>query len=1068
MTSISRKVFVAAVAVLTVVSLLLVSLSSPVSSEGEWAPLERGTSGFKDVTSDSTIYELKEGSGTEYNLVNQKTKLTPVGTSFDMNVTITIPEGSMYCLDLNGCTLTATENVRMFDVRGSLIIQDSAHPSGGAGSLIGKGSAITADESTNDNGGCMYIYGGGNVSIYDVTIKNFVAVDGGAIYTEANSKLYIEGAVIGDVNAETVLNYNSTSSTTSFQNAMGTQYCGNVATGASYKGGLGGAISIGGTFKMGGGKICGNETVILNNEKGTPASYTGGGALYVASGATATILAGELSNNIGNLGGAIYSNGGLIIYGSEENSIVFRDNVANQFSQGSCGNGGAIYLRGGSGSTISFKNTLFDSNISGRFGGAIEIEEVSVSKISFYHCSFIDNRSVTQDCGGLIIDSSKLAVLELLSCKFERNVSGYTSNLNGGALYLYSGDLSIDLTGTEMSGNSAKSGAAIYVGVGDSSVDNKLIVSGGGIHNNTASENGGGIYVASAMSMDSCDIHDNTASGNGGGMYVGGTLTMASGTVQGNSAKYGGGAYITQNFTMTGGSIINNMLTEVTSEERGRDVFVVDTGSNKVSITGGQISYVVSILKYIDGDSFSIYDKGSVHSVLIANASGATVAVEAKDGNYTPYWSLASAISGAVLGETIVLLDGSHTGTYSLKDGVTLDLNGKEVACTVDRGNGIVTDSSYSGIGSLKGYSGDSMAGIKVVQDSESGPYRFYPEMTAKLTLKSDKGEVADVVDSNWYYCDRNSMVSSQTLPVGKTCTVGDNVYYLNGWTLVENGSTVDYVSSLDLSMGDDITLYAVWERAIVEYITLTFVAGTGAQVDVVSKVLVKGEVATFDVTATPLVGYTASETTWSIADGASEWATQKVSGAVSILSIDIGVEDGVASDYTFMANMTPSSYTVTFDPNGGTLDKGNPSVSYGDSVNLSDYTPAAPSGIVMQLMGWKVKVSEDRYMYYPVNGTVTIYGATTITAVWSTVTYQINGVTVYAEGLENGHLKCIDSFAPTLIPSGKVFIGWSSSEGGSVSIYDCGVASAGTFYAVLVDLGCNATWVPSSAPEVS
>ncbi len=84
------------------------------------------------------------------------------------------------------------------------------------------------------------------------------------------------------------------------------------------------------------------------------------------------------------------------------------------------------------------------------------------------------------------------------------------------------------------------------------------------------SESGGGIYFGSAGGTltisDGTTIKVNTASGNGGNVYVeNGTFEMEGGTISGGNATQGGGVYVTgteSTFTMNGGSISNCKATQ--------------------------------------------------------------------------------------------------------------------------------------------------------------------------------------------------------------------------------------------------------------------------------------------------------------------------------------------------------------------------------------------------------------------------------------------------------------------------------------------------------------------------
>lgn len=95
---------------------------------------------------------------------------------------------------------------------------------------------------------------------------------------------------------------------------------------------------------------------------------------------------------------------------------------------------------------------------------------------------------------------------------------------------------------------------------------------GGNITGNSG-ENGAGIYCGTKanVTIKGGTITNNTATENGGGLYCAGDASLDGGTISGNSAKYGGGIYITKGnvsdsvydaFEMTGGTVTENTATE--------------------------------------------------------------------------------------------------------------------------------------------------------------------------------------------------------------------------------------------------------------------------------------------------------------------------------------------------------------------------------------------------------------------------------------------------------------------------------------------------------------------------
>jgi hypothetical protein len=92
-------------------------------------------------------------------------------------------------------------------------------------------------------------------------------------------------------------------------------------------------------------------------------------------------------------------------------------------------------------------------------------------------------------------------------------LSGNTATSNGGGVYLGNSRVTFTMNGGLIEGSSAVSGGGVYVAAG------------------TFTMNGGSIKDSSAVS--------------GGGVYeASGTFTMTNGTIEGNSAVSGGGVYV--------------------------------------------------------------------------------------------------------------------------------------------------------------------------------------------------------------------------------------------------------------------------------------------------------------------------------------------------------------------------------------------------------------------------------------------------------------------------------------------------------------------------------------------
>lgn len=159
-------------------------------------------------------------------------------------------------------------------------------------------------------------------------------------------------------------------------------------------------------------------------------------------------------------------------------------------------------------------------------------------------------------------------------------LAGGTFTMNGGRL----------LAGAASGGDNRAQGGGVLVDAGG-----LFVMNGGSIENCWANGDGGGIYVNGTFRMTGGTIRNCETSeavyqgmrGNGGGVYVAssGKFEMSGGSIEncytGSSGK-GGGVYVGGTFTMTGGTIKNNVVNKNWGGE-GAGVYVAN-GANATLI----------------------------------------------------------------------------------------------------------------------------------------------------------------------------------------------------------------------------------------------------------------------------------------------------------------------------------------------------------------------------------------------------------------------------------------------------------------------------------------------------
>lgn len=340
---------------------------------------------------------------------------------------------------------------------------------------------------------------------------------------------------------------------------------------------LGGAVYMeGGTFTLSGtGVIQGNTA------SGTYDKETGrGGGVYVTGG-NANIQDGSISGNTAHVrGGGIYvSNGNVTMSGGSVSGNHAAGNGGSYI-----GRGGGVYLSDG---LFTMEGGKISGNSANYRGGGIFLTQ-SPTLIE----GTISGNSATDSGGGLCINGDQLV---LTSAKMQ--IFGNEAAKGGGVAVL-NGEFILRGGAVGLNGavgddrNRATKGGGVYVAndantsagadahasvtVYSGSIWYNYADEGGGVYldkgegnftlegknavvSHNEAHNGGGIYLYKDPNLNQGTIEANTATENGGGMYISDCLVTLNPTsdviITGNHAQNGAGIYIhNSNPSDSGGS----------------------------------------------------------------------------------------------------------------------------------------------------------------------------------------------------------------------------------------------------------------------------------------------------------------------------------------------------------------------------------------------------------------------------------------------------------------------------------------------------------------------------------
>ena len=360
-----------------------------------------------------------------------------------------------------------------------------------------------------------------------------------------------------------------------------------------------------------------NGNTVDKKDSDTPC----GGAIHIASERSAECTA-EIDNTIFINNTALEGYGGAISMKSSGNTstITLKENVKIGGEKGK-GNtaiyGGGIYTAGSYSngpSTTSFEITGENVDISWNNavkGAGIYLE---YAKLDMESGSISNNTAEsTTDNPGEGGGISAYNVTATLKGTISNNTAP-----NGAGLYSY--DSSITLTGSINNNTATENGGGIYFKKGAySSADNISITlsKAASVYENTAN-NGGGLYCISnhsnppVFAMNGGTVRGNTASENGGGVYIVGgadtkkfTFNMADGNISGNTASTnGGGVYIGQygEMFMYGSAVVGELKDSVASKNNHSNS-VVDADGKAAGNGGGIYNAGELYIGYTDSNT---------------------------------------------------------------------------------------------------------------------------------------------------------------------------------------------------------------------------------------------------------------------------------------------------------------------------------------------------------------------------------------------------------------------------------------------------------------------------------
>lgn len=416
------------------------------------------------------------------------------------------------------------------------------------------------------NGGAIYSTFLNGIVIYGNTTfedNHAVTGSGGAIYT--SSTFTIKNVVFSGNTAKSrggaiAVTKTTENYTTRFVRLENCTLIGNSAT-------TGGALSLysnDNDYEFG-SIVTTDDCAFISN---TAAS---GGAISVERKSILTVNGTTFESNVSTgEAGAIYAVG-------ESTTSINGSRITDSTAKS---HGGAISVRS---STLNIDDTIIENNFSSSNGGAIYIAYTSsIDRNALVNISSSSITNNSADNGGAIYATRRAIEndCEVLKVSATDFVENSAKNLGGAVLLTAGVDVfmeNVTFVNNVASSTSESEGGAI------AALNCTLTIDGGAFTKNMSKRLGGGISLASGVSvtLNNVTASRNSARTNGGFIYSeGGTLNVYNGTINNNTSNSGAGIYL---YDGAAANVFDSKFIANTAAENGAAMFIY-TGGTETAI----------------------------------------------------------------------------------------------------------------------------------------------------------------------------------------------------------------------------------------------------------------------------------------------------------------------------------------------------------------------------------------------------------------------------------------------------------------------------------------------------
>lgn len=552
-----------------------------------------------------------------------------------------------------------------------------------------------------NSGGLFNIATGKNVTFKNMTLQNARADYGGIIFAGLSSHLVLSNTKV---------------------------------TGGSAQEYGGGIRSIGEVTLKSGSEVFNNHATIQVRAV-TGAAQRGAGVAITSTGSLTLQDSSRIySNDAAADGGGIYSEGPVILLGAQ-----------SAISNNSAANGAGVYITG-SGSLELNSAAEIDSNDSSSLGGGVYCSNASI--IIQHQTEVVRNTAVSG--GGIYGDSCTVSI----TGGHVGNVGvGNTASIAGGGLYLINNSTISFSPSAIISSNSAQFAAGMYLEISGS---NK-IVANGIIEKNTATREGGGVYLVAntdnlLATLDNLTVRNNHAQSGGGIAYQSNnsaSFELSSSLLTGNTAtQQGGGIYFfggaaANQLTITGSQVIFG-----SSVEEGGGIAVTSPSTLETTATSisGNVSSANGGGIYLSSGAGLTASSTTIDGNIASSGDGGGVFIDSQSLSSTVLIKDQSKISNnqAINGGGVYALGGvSAAPVFTLQNSESYGNDVTSVGGSLYASNSLVNinhasihDNSSSSFGAAFYVSSSIGSLLNSVLHDNISPSNVYRVFDSQLTVK--------------------------------------------------------------------------------------------------------------------------------------------------------------------------------------------------------------------------------------------------------------------------------------------------------------------------------------------